>query len=214
VSALVDTRGQYSHLFSIYVPIALGVFATVSAATLFALWRYRARPGRVPSARSDAIRVETAYAALLVGVAALLVFFTFRTEARVDPAPARPGLVVDVVAAKWNWRFSYAGRGVSVLSTDRRPRALVVPTHTEILFRLRSLDVIHSFYVPATRIKKDVFPGHTNRLGLSFPHPGVFEGGCAEFCGLRHAEMTFRVEAVAPAEFRRWLAARRAGTAA
>jgi cytochrome c oxidase subunit 2 len=214
VTALIDTRHEYSDLFSLYVPIALAVFAIVLVAVLFALWRYRARPGRAPSARSDALGLEAAYAAVLAAVAALLIVFTFRTEARVDPVPAHPGLVVDVTAAKWNWRFVYPGRAVSVLSTDRRPRALVVPTHTEILFRLRSLDVVHSFFVPATRIKKDVFPGRANQLGLSFPRAGLFGGQCAEFCGLRHAEMVFRVEAVPPAEFRAWLASHRAGTPA
>jgi cytochrome c oxidase subunit II len=211
LAAVVDTRGEYSDLFSIYVPIGLGVFAAILVATAFALWRYRARPGRAPSERSDALRVEALYAALLAGVAALLIFFTFRTEAKVDPAPSRPGLVIDVVAAKWNWRFIYPGRGVTVLSTDRRPAAVVVPTGTEILLRLRSQDVIHSFYVPATRIKKDIIPGATNELGVSFPRPGVFGGECAEFCGLHHAEMLFSVRAVAAAEFRAWVAARRAG---
>jgi cytochrome c oxidase subunit II len=211
VGAVVDTRAEYSQLFSIYVPIALGVFAAILIATVFALWRYRARPGRAPSGRADAVRVEGLYVALLAAVAALLIFFTFRTEAKVDPAPARPGLVIEVVAAKWNWRFAYAGRGVTVLSTDRRPAAIVVPTRTEILLRLRSEDVIHSFYVPATRIKKDIIPGAANELGVSFPRPGSFGGECAEFCGLHHAEMLFSVRAVAPAEFRAWLAARRTG---
>jgi cytochrome c oxidase subunit II len=205
VTALIDTHAEYRDLFSVYAPVALAVFVLVLVAVLYALWRYRARPGRVASARAEHDAVEIAYAAALTGVAAALLYFTFSTEAKVDAVPERPGLVVEVTGAKWNWRFVYPRQRVSVLSSDRRPRAIVVPTGTEIVFRLRSIDVIHSFSIPGLRIKKDVFPGRTNELGAAFSRPGLYGAQCAEYCGLHHAEMLFRVEAVAPDEFAGWV---------
>jgi cytochrome c oxidase subunit II len=59
------------------------------------------------------------------------------------------------------------------------------------------------------RIKKDAFPGATNRLGMVFPKPGVFYSGeCAEFCGLHHADMLFRVRVLSPGAFAAWARSR------
>lgn len=204
MGSLVDTGHEYHRLFSIYVPIAVGVWLLIALATGFALARYRRRPGRVPSGRDDAPLAEIAYAAVLTGIAATLLYFTFNTEEKVDALPRKPGLVVNVTAGQWNWRFDYPS-GVSVLSSNLDPRTMVVPTGTEILFRLRSIDVVHSMWIPATRIKKDAFPGATNEVKITFPKAGTFSGECAEFCGLHHAEMRFGVRALPRGQFDTWL---------
>ncbi|MFL5826370.1 MAG: cytochrome c oxidase subunit II [Thermoleophilaceae bacterium] len=201
---MVDTRHEYHNLSSIYVPIAIGVWVAIALATGYALVRYRRRPGRVPSGRDEAQAPELAYVAVLTGIAAMLLYFTFTTENKVDALPRHPGLVLRVTAGQWNWRFNYPN-GASVLSSNLRQRDMVVPTGTEILVKLHSVDVVHSLWIPATRIKKDAFPGADNELKLSFPKPGAFRGECAEFCGLHHAEMRFGVKAVRPAQFQTWL---------
>ena len=71
--------------------------------------------------------------------------------------------------------------------------------------------MIHAFWIPHTDYKHDAIPGSTQVFTLDFPAPGVFQGECAEFCGLRHADMLFTVHAVSPPAFAAWAAARRAG---
>jgi cytochrome c oxidase subunit 2 len=202
VEGAIDTRSEYSDLFSVYVPIAVGVFALVLVVVLFALVRYRGAH-RAPSQVVEANVLELGFAALLVGVAAALLHLTFSTEARTDRLPERPGLVVDVTASQWVWRFSYPS-GATVVSTSQRNTDAPVPAGVPVLFRLRSLDVVHSFFVPERRIKKDVFPGHTTELAMLFRRPGRHVGECAEFCGLNHAQMRFAVRALPPAAFRAW----------
>jgi cytochrome c oxidase subunit 2 len=207
-----DTAREYRHLFDIYVPIAIAVFAVIAAFVFFALVRYRWRRGHAPRGKTERPLLEGAYAVVLAAVAATLLYFTFSTEAKVDPLPGHPGLVVNVTGAQWNWRFEYPKYRITQLSTTQREGTLYVPSGTPVLFRIGSVDVIHSFWIPAMKIKKDAFPGATNKVGMVFPKPGVFYSGeCAEFCGLHHAEMLFRVRVLAPGAFAAWVRSRTGG---
>jgi cytochrome c oxidase subunit 2 len=215
VLALVDTRSQYARLGDLYLPIAIAVVVLVWGVLLAFVLRWRARPGddRPPRGGESNVALEAGYVVVLAAVAALLVTFTFRTESKVDALAAAPALRVHVVAAKWRWRFEYPG-GVVQQGTDTRPATLVVPTGRTVAFALDALDVIHAFWIPERRFKKDAIPGRTNRFDLTFPRAGYFPGAgeCSEFCGLLHAQMRFNVRALSPAAFRAWLRARRVGT--
>ncbi len=210
---MTDTRSEFHELLSRYVPVMLAVVAIVFALVVFALVRYRRGRGHEPSKREEAPLAESLYVLALSGIAAALLFSTFRVENRVDRVAHTAGLTVNVVAFKWQWRFSYPGRGVrAIVGTERREPTLVVPTRTRILFRLTARDVIHALWIPALRFKRDAFPERTTRFDLVFAKPGTYVGRCAEFCGLDHADMTFRVRALPRREFDAWLARRRRGT--
>jgi cytochrome c oxidase subunit 2 len=113
--------------------------------------------------------------------------------------------VVNVTAGQWNWRFDYPKYGITQYSFSRREGTLYLPSSTQILFRIRSVDVIHSFWIPQMRLKKDAFPGATNEASATFGKPGVLMSGlCSEFCGLHHADMLFRVRVLDPAGFATW----------
>jgi cytochrome c oxidase subunit II len=200
-TAAVDTRHEYTHLFDIFVPIALVVFTLFAGAILFAVLRYRrSGPAR---GRIDAPVAELLYVLTLAGIVGFLASQTFKTEARVDRVSSRPALQVDVTAAKWSWRFSYPAYGISIVSSDVHPATMLVPANQTVRFRLVSLDVIHSFFIPALRFKRDAFPGKATTFDLDFDRPR-FMGECAEFCGLHHADMRFSVESLPAPEFRQW----------
>jgi cytochrome c oxidase subunit 2 len=205
---VTDTRKEFGHLLGLYDPLLIAVAGVIFAVVFFALVKYRRREGRT-SGREGAPLAESAYAFILAVVAAGLIAATFGTENRVDAVSSKPGLRIDVTAFKWQWRFEYPGKGVRPLVGSRdEPALLVVPTDTTILFTLTSHDVIHSFWIPEERFKRDAFPKRTTQFDLVFDQAGHFTGRCAEFCGLRHADMTFDVEAMSPAAFRTWLAGR------
>jgi cytochrome c oxidase subunit 2 len=88
----------------------------------------------------------------------------------------------------------------------------VVPQGEAVRFNLTSVDVIHGFWIPEVRFKRDVFPSTTQSVTLVFPRAGSFQGQCSQFCGLRHADMLFDVRVVAPSAFVSW--ARSGGKAA
>ena len=116
------------------------------------------------------------------------------------------------LASAWSTTFCISARpaprdctsGRTVIGSADHEPMLVVPAHTQIEFSARATDVIHSFWIPSERFKRDAFPDRTTRFDLVFEHVGETVGHCAEFCGLRHADMNFNVRVLSPADFRAW----------
>jgi cytochrome c oxidase subunit 2 len=81
---------------------------------------------------------------------------------------------------------------------------LHIPVGREVKIRMRSADVIHSFWAPQLHGKRDLIPGDTSYLWLKADRPGRFQGQCAEFCGHQHAHMRFEVVAHSPERFAAW----------
>jgi cytochrome c oxidase subunit 2 len=117
-----------------------------------------------------------------------------------------PQVRIEITAFQWQWRFHYAGTKVTVIGGPDSEPVLTVPAGEVVRFTGTSDDVIHSFWVPDERFKRDLFPNRTTTFDLVFDHLGTHPGHCAEFCGLRHADMNFRVRVLSPADFRAWLA--------
>jgi cytochrome c oxidase subunit II len=204
--ALVSTRREYDHLFSIYVPIGLGVFAVIVVTMLLAVLVFRRRPPEKAARWHENNALEGSYALLLALTAAFLLYLTFNAEHKVDTVANRepPALTVNVTGAKWEWTFQYPAFGFSVHSGTVGNQPLVVPANEAIRFNLTSVDVIHSLWVPALRYKHDLIPGSVQVTTLTFTRSGTFAGQCAEFCGLRHADMIFTVRAVGAPQFAAW----------
>ena len=199
-----STKHAYDHVWGIYLPIAIAVFAIVigTLIVLLALGARRSRPGR----RSEAPRLEFGYAVALACVAAVLVWVTFRAETPIDRLAAHPGLRLKVIAAQWSWRFVYSN-GVQVADIDTwHPAPAYVPSGTEVEFSGTSEDVIHGFWIPALHYQRQVLPGYTTHFDLTFESDGIYTGECSVLCGEDHSEMHFAVEAVSPTRFREWLA--------
>jgi cytochrome c oxidase subunit 2 len=204
---MTDTRQEFHDLFGdLYLPLTLTVGTIVVVVILGAAIRYRRRPGREPSRRSEAPVAESIYALLIAAVVGVLLWATFTAEAKVDKVSAHPGLRIDVTAFKWQWRFDYVGAGVRPsIGTDAHHAELVVPADTVVQFRMTSRDVIHALWIPALKFKRDAFPNRST----TFDELGTFPGRCAEFCGLEHAGMTLEVRVLPRAQFASWLATRR-----
>ena len=205
-----NERHDFAGLESVYLPIARAVFAIVTLLVLYAVVRRgRRKPDEIGSQRKENNPLELAYAGLLVAITAFLVTLTFTTEDRTDAIANKPGLEVKIAAGQWSWRFSYPAYGITQQSAPMRPAQLVVPAGTLVHFTGTSTDVIHSFWVPERRFKRDLFPRNNTRFDLSWSKPGFARGECAEFCGLLHSNMSFVVDALSPADFRAWVAAHR-----
>src|SRR5204862_8339544 len=107
---------------------------------------------------------------------------------------------VDVTGAQWWWDVSYPTSGV------RTANEIHLPVGRSVDLVLTTRDVIHSFWAPDLAGKMDTIPGQTNHLRLTPERIGVFEGHCAQFCGLQHAHMGFLVIVQSGTDFDRWLA--------
>lgn len=226
--AVVDTRQAYHSLSDIFSPIGIGVFVLFTLLILGFVVRFRKRDDSPPSDVHEASKAEGAYVALLACVCAMLVYFTFhwmgqdladlpgapsdrgQTDVAVAQTP-KPVQRVAVTASRWNWRFDYGG-GATQVGTGTAIPTLVVPVGN-VQLRLVSVDVIHSFFIPYMRFKRDAFPARPTNFTLGFTTGTVgFHhawGECAQFCGLRHAYMQFNVRVLPLPAFRRWLARQR-----
>ena len=207
--ALIDTRHEYDDLASLYLPIAIAVAVIIFGLFFFAVIRYRRRDDQLPRQRSGWPLLEIVYALILAGVVAVLLSATFKTNDEETNVSSHPGLRMDVTAFQWGWRFHYPG-GVTIVGDDRHPPTLVVPIDTPIHFTLQSHDVIHAFWIPELRFKRDAFPGRPSTFDLVFDDSSAV-GRCAEFCGLAHDDMKFGVIGMSPPRFRDWLRTQKAG---
>lgn len=225
---MADTREQYEDLAAVYWPIAVGVFALVVVLIVGFALRYRGDGDRPVEGPSGAKAIESLYAVGLACVAAGLAYLTFSTMAELEAgvpggqsaageaaAVGPPALDVTVTAARWNWRFDYPRYGITQVGSGTRLPTLVVPTGS-VRFAVTSVDVVHSFFIPDERYKRDAFPERFNSFTLAFEQPGFRRGGgkCAEYCGLRHSYMNFDVRVLDSASFERWAQAQRGAAGA
>lgn len=206
---------HFSHVFwntwDLEIWIASAVFCAVLLAMLvaFGLSWYRRRRNRAPSRLPKNTKVEIGYAAALFGMAIFLINLSFTQNHNFWSVPksAAPALTVRATGFQWCWDFRYAGENVQVSArcAGGPVPTLVLPAHRDVHFQVTSKDVVHGFWIPALKIKVYAYPGHVNSFTMSPLPPGRWQGHCNEFCGLYHYGMMFRVQAVPPAQFDRWL---------
>ncbi len=211
--AVVDTSHEYFHLFDIYVPIALGVFAIITVLAVYAVVRGRRRPLDRAARWNEHHVLEGSYAVVLAAIVAFLLYETFTTEHTVDTVANRqkPAVTIDVVGSRWEWTFEYPRYGIAVHSGSSGDSTFVVPAGEPVAFYLSTTDVIHGFWIPALHYKHDNIPGSAQLATLSFAHTGVYAGQCTVYCGLNHSEMVFHIRAVSPTRFTAWVQQRRKG---
>jgi cytochrome c oxidase subunit II len=205
-------------VFNLYVAILILagiVFVGVEGFIVYALVRYRRKPGDdiLPPQVHGNNRIEMLWTAIPTVIVLILFTLSIITLNTVNERAENP-VVIQVEGFQWQWNFRYEG-GVTVTGTPEEPPRLTVPTGEPVRVVLNSLDVIHAFFVPHFLIKRDVVPvganGHANELEFTVTEPGTYSGQCAEFCGSKHADMTFVVEAVTREDYDAWLTAAQAG---
>jgi cytochrome c oxidase subunit 2 len=204
---LAATQNDFSDVQAVYLPIAGVVLAVVFGAFLFAVVRYRAREGREAKPTRERNGLEIAIAIGLAAIVAVLVIVTFGADENEAKVAGRPAFRVDAIAFKWGWQFTYPGLpGVVDRTTETAPPVLHVPAGQQVAVRLSTRDTTHAFWIPALRYKRDAWPDDPQTFALQFPEGQHISGRCAQYCGLRHSDMVFTVQALAPGAFAAWVA--------
>ncbi|GIG90466.1 cytochrome c oxidase subunit II [Plantactinospora endophytica] len=179
--------------------ISVAVFVEVMALLVWALV-FRRHPRRRLD-RSDPVRFVVVAGAGLPFVVLLAVYgLGLRDLAALAQPETPPAVTVEVTGHKWWWEVRYAGVDGATANEIR------IPVGEPVRVRLRTADVLHSFWVPQLMPKTDLIAGKIRETWLHAERPGEYRGQCAEYCGLQHAHMAFLVVARPRAEFDAWLA--------
>jgi cytochrome c oxidase subunit 2 len=182
------------------------IFLLVFVLIVWAVIRYRRKSDAIPSQFQYHTVFEVFYTIVPVVIVLVLFGFTFFNENAVDAvSPAGNPVTVNVTAFQWGWEFQYPKYDVKILGIETQNPEMVVPANQTVHVFLRSVDVIHGFYVPEFNFSRYAMPGVTNQFDLNITHTGTFRGQCTQFCGLYHSVMLFRVKAVTPSQFKSWV---------
>ena len=129
----------------------------------------------------------------------LVVIFIWGFRGWMDmQVPPDDSMEIRVTARQWSWQFDYPRDGIV---SDK----LVVPANKPIKLIMSASDVIHSFYVPEFRVKKDVLPGRYSVVWFEALEPGVYNIFCTEYCGKDHSRMITRVEVLSDEDYMQWI---------
>lgn len=108
---------------------------------------------------------------------------------------------INVTGKQWLWEFRYTSNGKQFETTD----VMYVPVNTPVLLEMTSIDVLHSFYVPSFRVKRDTVPGARSRINFTATRKGDFKVFCAEYCGTSHSRMRGTIRVVSKERFEKWV---------
>jgi cytochrome c oxidase subunit II len=205
---LTEQAEDIDRVWDVFLYIALGVAALVAVLIAIVVIRFRRRGRGLPPQLRENIRLEAGYTAVPLAIVGGLFALTVVSTQAIDEVDDDVDLVVEVIGSQWQWEFDYPEAGVEVVGSEQVVPELVLPAGSSVRFDMTSRDVIHSFWVPGFRFKRDVFPNQTTTFQVDVAdRTGFFEntGVCAEFCGLDHHKMRFSVRIVTPEEFEQWL---------
>ena len=204
-------------LWSPVVITALLVGALVWGLLLWSVVRYRRRNDTLPTQVAEHIPIEIAYTVVPILMVVALFAVGSAAVTDIEEQDPNPDVVVDVEGFQWSWQFRYVSDDVVVSGDGEGTRGpdLVLPVGRTTRLNLISDDVIHSFWVPKFLTKRDLVPGVDNEIDVTPTEVGTWVGRCAEYCGLDHWRMNFRVRVVSVEEYEEWVAGHRdAGAAA
>jgi cytochrome c oxidase subunit II len=199
--------------------VAAAVVLAVCIAIVLGIVRRRdadAEPtGRLPERREVRAGLTWIYAGTALTVFILLVAFagTMVTLNAASRPRITPSLTLDVVGHQWWWEVRYRDEAQPDLGFTTA-NEVHLPVGQPVRVRLRTADVIHSFWLPQIAGKMDLIPGQVNEMWVQADKPGVSRGMCGEYCGLQHAEMALAVTAESPPRFARWAAHERSPASA
>ena len=192
---------KIDYLLDLMIVLSSFVFSLVMVMLFYALWKFKAKPGDESDGEPihGNTRLEIAWTLIPTVIVLFAAAYSWSVLDDIE-AKADDSLRVDVFAQQYAWSFGYPGKD-NVWSHNE----LHVPVDRQVEFKLHGQDVIHSFWVPEWRIKKDAVPGITTTATVTPDKVGAYQLICTELCGFGHATMRARVIVESPADFQRWV---------
>jgi cytochrome c oxidase subunit II len=179
-------------LLNVMIVLSAFVFSLVMVMLFYALWKFKAKPG--DESDGEPIHGNTRLEVAWTLIPTIIVLFGAGYSWKVLDE-------IEVFSQQFAWSFGYPGKG-NVWSQGE----LHVPVDRQVQFKMHAQDVIHSFWVPEWRIKKDNVPGITTTATVTPDRLGTYQLICTELCGFGHASMRAKVVVEPPGKFQEWVA--------
>jgi cytochrome c oxidase subunit 2 len=209
-----DASTQASHfrtLYDVLLIVSVPIFVLVETVVVFSVWKFRMKPGEEekdgPPIHGNT-RLEVVWTALPAILILGLCTYAY-TVLRSNEDSKKGEMTVNVTERQFAFEFSYPQAGGKQIVSP----ILYLPKGRPVVFHIRSLDVIHSFFVPEFSEKIDAVPGITTSLRVTPTRLGSYPAECTELCGAGHSLMRATVRVIAPSAFSTWLGSQKAGTA-
>ena len=189
-------------LLNVMIVLSSFVFSLVMVMLFYALWKFKAKPGDESDGEPihGNTRLEIAWTLIPTIIVLFGGAYSWKVLNDIEDKGSNP-MTIDVFSQQYAWSFGYPGKGMKFIEGEMH-----VPVDRTIQFKMHSQDVIHSFWVPEWRIKKDNVPGITTTAIVTPNKAGTYQLICTELCGFAHASMRAKVVVQTPAEFRKWVA--------
>jgi cytochrome c oxidase subunit 2 len=189
-------------LLNVMIVISSYVFSLVLVMLFYALWKFKAKPG--DESDGEPIHGNTRLEIAWTLIPTIIVLFgggySWKVLNEIEEIKQPHPLTVDVFSQQYAWSFAYPGKGYVWTEGEFH-----VPVNRQVVFKMHAQDVIHSFWVPEWRIKKDNVPGITTTAVVTPDKIGTYQLICTELCGFGHATMRAKVVVESPAKFNEWV---------
>lgn len=188
-------------LLTVMIVLSAFVFSLVMVMLFYALWKFKAKPGDESDGEPihGNTRLEVAWTVIPTIIVLFGGIYSWIVLNDIEAKADNP-MTVDVFSQQFAWSFGYPGKDLAFSEGE-----LHVPVDRQVQFKMHALDVIHSFWVPEWRIKKDAVPGITTTATVTPDKVGTYQLICTELCGFGHAAMRAKVVVESPEDFEKWV---------
>lgn len=196
-----DRSGEINNVMWLFTLLSIPVFTLVVVFCFYGVFAFGSRVKPRFDAPAVVInpRLQTIWLAASILLVAFLYVYGLAFLSQVDAKPGSGALQVNVTGEQWLWNYSYPQYG------NINGTTLELPVNRPVAFTINSMDVQHSFWIPAFGIKQDAVPGEMTHVNVTPKTIGDYVVRCAELCGLYHAYMETPVHVVSAEEFDRWV---------
>ena len=199
-----NRSGSVNSVLAIFTILSIPVFVLVVVFAIYSVFKNGTRVG--PRADGPAVvvnpRLQAIWLIVSIVLVAFLYFYGLAFLNEVSASPTGNVLHVTVTGEQWMWDYTYTDPQYGGIQSTQ----LYLPVNVPVEFTIHSIDVQHSFWIPAFAIKQDAVPGETTSISVTPKQLGDYVVRCAELCGLYHAYMETPVHVVSMADFTSWAA--------
>ncbi len=192
-----NLAGAVDRAFIFIFTIAILFTVAITALMIYILIHFSRKRNKHPQQFSGNTKLEIIWTVIPLIIVLAMFYFGWVGFAPMRQVPA-DAMQVKVIGRMWRWEFDYGNGKIS--------NELVVPYQRNVKLNLVSVDVNHSLFIPAFRVKEDVIPGYNNFLWFRPVMKGTFDIYCTEYCGLAHSGMLAKAIVLDSLDFKKWLA--------